>query len=745
MMTPIVQAPMPLEVPEHAIAGAIERIRGMDLDDLLPLTLNLDGRPFDVKGARPMFAPLFRKDPVARRQIFLCGRQIGKAECVDSEILTKNGFTKMGDLSIGEMVMSEDGSWTRILDATPWIYGRDCYKVVFRDGHCGVVDAEHLWKVSRKDLDPHGLSPLLVTTLELMRLMEDDDGQEPWSIRSMGDGSRRHYIESIDKVETRPVRCIKVEHPSQMYLTGRGLIPTHNTASAAGYCTQSMIWRRNFRVLYVAPLALYTNRFHHVYMGKMIRECKLPWAIQDKECISNVNEKTFVTGGHFHGVSCFNSAAQAIGLAIDSIVFDEVQDLNIEFLPQILEVLGTSNYGHELYFGTARGMENTIQKIFDTSSQSEFAVKCSGCNHWNIPSLSEDALQMIQPHGVACSKCSKLLDVESGQWVHAYPDRIHGIDGGSGFVGWHVPQTIVKARITPHERYVDRIYQRLHGVRKYSMAKFLNEVMGISTETGSTPITPQQIRDASVLEISENKPFRQRDYGAFGGGVDWGGSEITSFTVGTIVGYHRSGVFHCVNAIRPTGIPDNERHHPLAKFFKDNVKSKALMGAIMADIGFVGSVQNRNLQSISEFPVGSVQYGSLRSLYRAMPDNYFVVDRTTLIYIVYSLIKDRKLLFPKTERFQVFTDDLKAMFIEEIETQRGTVMRFTRYSTLADDFLHALGYALFACSIQVGVDLPEMVGLAAGGSLTKSYIDIIGEEMPIAHETSPIIGDHRHR
>lgn len=575
------QAPARPPVTDELVKKAMDRVREMDFIDLLPSTLRLDNRPFDVKNARPMFAPLFRRTPVAPRQIFLCGRQVGK------------------------------------------------------------------------------------------------------------------------------------------------------TASAAGYCAMNLFWREMFRILYVAPLAIYTARFHHIYMGKMVRECRLPWAVQDKDCTSNVNEKTFVTGGHFHGVSCYNSAGNAIGIPADSVVFDEVQDLNIEFMPQILEVLGTSKFGHELYFGTARGVENTIQRIFDKSTQSEFAVKCSGCNRWNIPCLSEDALGMIQPQGISCTKCGKLLDVESGQWVHAYPERLHD------FVGWHVPQTIVKARVFPHERYVEKIYQRLHGIRRYSMAKFLNEIMGISVEVGSTPITPQQIRDASVLDISASKPFSSREYMMFGGGVDWGGSEITSFTVGVITGYHRSGVFHCVNAIRPTGIPDNERHHPLAKFFEENIPIKSQMGSIMADIGFVGSVQNKNLQKISSFPVGSVQYGTLKRMFTPLPNNYFIVDRTTLLYIVFSLIKDKRLLFPKDERFEMFTEDLKAMFIEETETTRGTVQKYVRYSTLADDFLHALGYSLFSCALQVGIDLADMVGLGAGGSITRDYIDMIGEEMPIARETIP--------
>lgn len=41
-------------------------------------------------------------------------------------------------------------------------------------------------------------------------------------------------IVSVREVESRPTRCIQVEHPSRQFLVGRGLIPTHNTTLAGG-------------------------------------------------------------------------------------------------------------------------------------------------------------------------------------------------------------------------------------------------------------------------------------------------------------------------------------------------------------------------------------------------------------------------------------------------------------------------------------------------------------------------------
>lgn len=43
--------------------------------------------------------------------------------------------------------------------------------------------------------------------------------------------SKCHVITSVDPVETVPVRCIEVDSPSHLYLSGVGMIPTHNTTN----------------------------------------------------------------------------------------------------------------------------------------------------------------------------------------------------------------------------------------------------------------------------------------------------------------------------------------------------------------------------------------------------------------------------------------------------------------------------------------------------------------------------------
>jgi phage FluMu protein Com len=506
-----------------------------------------------------------------------------------------------------------------------------------------------------------------------------------------------------------------------VYLCGRQI---GKTTSIGGSILMDCLWRDHFNCLYVSPMSIYTQRMHSVFMLPMIRGCMLPWKIQNTtDCINNVLEKSFLTGSHYFGISAYNSAAQALGLSrIDSLVFDEAQDFNADFIPQIREVSGASDYRFESYFGTARSVDNTLTLLFENSTQNFWHMKCPHCGHENIPNLHGDVLSMIQKQGISCVKCGKLLDVDHGRFVRSYEyDQTH-----RDAEGYHVPQIIVKDRITPHERYIETIYNKLHGSSAYSESRFLQEILGIPTSQGGKPITQEDIKAACILDIPKDKIPSIQKYQRVAGGVDWGGSEITSFTVGCIVAY-RNGVFDVLGAIRPTGLPDEQRHIVVGKYF--NTATSGAISIVGGDAGFVGSVQNPNLGQVMGKQVASISYGTTKRFLSPRPYNHFTVDRTTLLYIVFTLIKQKKIRFPAGDWFDVFTRDILAIYTEDVVNSQGTTMRrYARYSDRPDDFVHALGYGLLMCSLGI-VDLPEMVGMQSDTSINAPYVSEIGVEM----------------
>ena len=74
------------------------------------------------------------------------GVGMGKGQCAHSKVRTPNGWTKMKDIKVGDLVMTIDGSYTKVEGVYP--RGRlKTYKVKFKDGRSIIVDGDHLWAV----------------------------------------------------------------------------------------------------------------------------------------------------------------------------------------------------------------------------------------------------------------------------------------------------------------------------------------------------------------------------------------------------------------------------------------------------------------------------------------------------------------------------------------------------------------------------------------------------------------------
>ena len=72
---------------------------------------------------------------------------MGKALALDTALPTPTGWTTMGEVSVGDLVIGADGHPTRVVGATEVMTGRLCFEVEFSDGSVIVADAEHQWQV----------------------------------------------------------------------------------------------------------------------------------------------------------------------------------------------------------------------------------------------------------------------------------------------------------------------------------------------------------------------------------------------------------------------------------------------------------------------------------------------------------------------------------------------------------------------------------------------------------------------
>ena len=148
---------------------------------------------------------------------------VGKALKVDTPLPTPTGWTTMGDVAVGDLLLGADGEPTPVVAATDIMLGRPCYEVEFSDGTVIVADASHQW--------PTGYG--IRTTAEL-RWGLDTIAAAGSMARYSGRGSTTLMapvlqIDAVRRVHTVPVRCVQVDNAAHLYLAGRGMVPTHNS------------------------------------------------------------------------------------------------------------------------------------------------------------------------------------------------------------------------------------------------------------------------------------------------------------------------------------------------------------------------------------------------------------------------------------------------------------------------------------------------------------------------------------
>jgi hypothetical protein len=77
--------------------------------------------------------------------IAMLPRQMGKAICNKTPVLTPDGFKNMGDLKAGDTIYTPAGNPTEITYITETMKNRKCYNVEFSHGETITADADHLW------------------------------------------------------------------------------------------------------------------------------------------------------------------------------------------------------------------------------------------------------------------------------------------------------------------------------------------------------------------------------------------------------------------------------------------------------------------------------------------------------------------------------------------------------------------------------------------------------------------------
>ena len=371
---------------------------------------------------------------------------------------------------------------------------------------------------------------------------------------------------------------------------------------------------------------------------------------------------------------------------------DELQDLLTSNIPVIEECLSHAPDPREIMSGTPKTLENPIEQYWQQSSMCEWLVPCNRHTptHWNYLDT-----RCIGKQGLICSKCGGEIHAAEGKWVALNKTRdIMGYRISQLMVPWFGNQTKWNELIWKFENY--------------GKAQFHNEVLGLSYDSASKPITRTELlaccSDKYPLRLQPDAYTRKLEIFA---GIDWGeGTDGTergakgkvknaSYTILTLGTYIDPNHFHIFYFRRFTGkdaLPSycvNEIINTLRAF---NVK------VVGVDWGHGWGVNERIEEALGPRRVIKFQHvGSQRD--RTKYDDLghkYQLSRNEVMTEFFLNLKDAKIVFPPWEQVKDFLCDYEHIYAEYRESTRS--MAYDHKSSEPDDSFHASLYCLEAAN-----------------------------------------------
>lgn len=332
----------------------------------------------------------------------------------------------------------------------------------------------------------------------------DGSGYEPFSFKG------RNHMRSVYDTPAKRILLFCGRQVEKSTLLGNRIITYSCMVSA-------------FRTLYVSPSSTQTKTFSSDRIKEPLETSEVLRSFTTTLLQQNVFEKQFVNRSKITLRYAFLNADRTRGIPAWCLAIDELQDIIADNIPVIEQSLSHApeQWRRFLYAGTPKGLDNTIEyyrsgtsKGVPMSTMGEWVVPCDRCGssagagrYWNV--LGE---KNIQRAGLSCERCGQRINPQhpDSQWASMQKRGI--------FESYRIPQLMVPWRAW-EEIYLD--YGR------YDRARFYNEVLGISYDSGLRPLTRAQIRDCCRSDISMHPDILQA-YAALGAGqpvfagIDWG-------------------------------------------------------------------------------------------------------------------------------------------------------------------------------------------------------------------------------
>lgn len=491
--------------------------------------------------------------------------------------------------------------------------------------------------------------------------------------------------------------------------TGRQVSKT--TTLAVRSLLMSAIISHN-SILYAAPLAEQTRRYSNLYVKPILQESPIKHFLQGSDTRDSVFMKFFSNGSKLLFTYAFLSADRVRGISAHGVLFDEVQDLDPNHIPVILECLSASPWRWQIYVGTPKTLDNTMELLWSKSSMAEWVIKCESCNFYNIPSREYHLEKMIKPNaddvsfeepGTICAKCGRSIYPHLGRWVHRHPQL------ANEYAGYHVPQILLPMHYTDHIRWRELLTKQKH----FTPMAFWNDILAESYDLATKLISLEELRKACTLPWPNDLSYLSQNLQKILGsyelrilGIDWGGGgdEEISYTTVAVVGLKPGGFIDVIYAERLPNPNDHigeaQRIGKLFYLFQCHYFAHDYNGA--------GSVRETILLQ-SGIPISKVipivyyrsAAGNLILFHKGYDEHnrdYWQLDKAKAILLVIQAIKLGYLHFFKfdyedEQNRGLISDFLSISEYKHPSSRGGDVYTIRRTGIYPDDFVHSVTFA----------------------------------------------------
>ena len=504
---------------------------------------------------------------------------------------------------------------------------------------------------------------------------------------------------------------------------GRQVGATTMATALELYFTTSGLFGNNaenppIRVLHCFPALALVQKFAKDKLSTMMRTSRDNYILNQSLATNDktgkkrldvpddtLTEKQFKGENRLWIDSNANDAARLHGMTLDVIFYDEVQRMNQDDIGNSKRTLTAARYGPkgqgiQLYFGTPLQRGSYFSKMWDSSDQRIYNLRCLDCQkYFPLYTPGSDDWEKIWLYGniVECPHCQhkqvKEEAVEGGKWISSRPQTENGEE--TPYIGFHFNQLLIPGFT---KEIILREKPGIHPTNSDRIWK--NEILGEFYSGSDLPMSEEEIHkycrnlNKSIAFNSTNDNYL--DYFM---GVDWGlktddsGNTGKSFSTIVITSVGRDGVINIENAFK---LKKNDLQHKKdvvnEMFRRFNIK------IAVADLGFGNDVVPEIQREYGSRFLGCLNSASLNNPYKYDPEELrLICNSHAILGEIFDHMRKSRILFPwkSYEQIQWMIEHCCSMEKETRTIQGQVINRYVKGST-QNDGLMALMYSYIA-------------------------------------------------